>query len=485
MTQNLTRATLIVLLAGLATACATGPTYPTHAGEASPPPSAPMQPRYPIREQAAATPPPPVATATPPETPPTAPPPSAAVESQALPPVVQAPPPAAAPPPPAAYAPPPSRTATYEPAPIRARPAPVRYLAGGKVVAATGMFRDYEVQKKDHVDAIARDLDTTRKVIVDANHLKAPYALQPGQHLKVPVAMAYETESGDTLAVVAKRFDIAPEDLASLNDLSTRGRLRQGEKIALPANYHDRGPSRIRAPIEEVRAAPPPRPRPTPAPARAPYRTYAAAPSTTPYAPSAARGAAPYPYAAHPYVPSAPSAYIAHPYVPSASSAHATSRPVYAPIAPPTDNARAATDSEITAAARGRFIWPVRGQILSAFGAQGVGRRNDGVDVKSPQGTVVRAAAGGDVVYAGNQVPGFGNLVLVKHADGWVTAYAHLDKVSVQMRQAVIQGQEIGQVGLSGGVSEPQLHFEVRYAPTPADKARPIDPLLVLPKENG
>ena len=86
------------------------------------------------------------------------------------------------------------------------------------------------------------------------------------------------------------------------------------------------------------------------------------------------------------------------------------------------------------------------------------------------------------MVYAGNQVPGFGNLVLIKHADGWVTAYAHLDKISVQMRQQVTQGQEIGQAGTSGGVSESQLHFEIRYAPSPADRARPIDPALVLPR---
>ncbi|MBS0410925.1 MAG: M23 family metallopeptidase, partial [Proteobacteria bacterium] len=113
---------------------------------------------------------------------------------------------------------------------------------------------------------------------------------------------------------------------------------------------------------------------------------------------------------------------------------------------------------------------------------RGVGQRSDGLDIKAPQGTVVRAAADGDVVYSGDQVPGFGNLVLVKHADGWVTAYAHLDRLSVQMRQTVTQGQEIGQVGVSGGVTEPQLHFEVRYAPNPADKAKPVDPTLVLPK---
>jgi murein DD-endopeptidase MepM/ murein hydrolase activator NlpD len=94
----------------------------------------------------------------------------------------------------------------------------------------------------------------------------------------------------------------------------------------------------------------------------------------------------------------------------------------------------------------------------------------------------VRAAAAGEVVYAGNQVPGFGDLVLVKHANGWVTAYAHLDKISVQMRQTVMQGQELGQVGNTGGVATPQLHFEIRYAASVSDKAKPMDPALLLPQ---
>ena len=139
-------------------------------------------------------------------------------------------------------------------------------------------------------------------------------------------------------------------------------------------------------------------------------------------------------------------------------------------------------NSQIAAAGRGRFVWPVRGETLAKFGEQGVDRRNDGLDIKSPEGAPVRAAAAGEVVYAGNQVPGFGNLVLVKHADGWVTAYAHLDRASVAMRQTVAQGQEIGLVGMTGGVPEPELHFEVRYAAAPTDKAKPIDPMLVLPE---
>ena len=146
------------------------------------------------------------------------------------------------------------------------------------------------------------------------------------------------------------------------------------------------------------------------------------------------------------------------------------------------ESSQIANQAEVVSAAQGRFIWPVRGDIISGFGVIGIGRKNDGIDIRAAQGASVHAAAAGNVVYAGNQVPGFGNLVLVKHTDGWVTAYAHLDKISVQMRQMVTQGQELGLVGDTGGVREPQLHFEVRYAPSAADKAKPLDPQLVLPK---
>ena len=121
--------------------------------------------------------------------------------------------------------------------------------------------------------------------------------------------------------------------------------------------------------------------------------------------------------------------------------------------------------------------------LLAAFGVQDVDKlATTASSIKSPMGTAVHAAAAGEVVYAGDQVPGFGNLVLLKHADGWVTAYAHLAHVNVKMRESVMQDQQIGEVGDSGGVPQPQLHFEVRFAATPIEKARPVDPLLVLPE---
>lgn len=152
-----------------------------------------------------------------------------------------------------------------------------------------------------------------------------------------------------------------------------------------------------------------------------------------------------------------------------------------APTPTPPPAAATSASPSPTQRGRGKFIWPVRGDILSRFGSVATGLRNDGINIAAPAGTPVRAAAGGDVVYAGSAVPGFGNLVLIKHADGWVTAYGHLDSIKVKMRERVGQGSEIGSVGATGGVSQPQLHFEIRYASSPTVKAAPVDPAPILP----
>lgn len=174
------------------------------------------------------------------------------------------------------------------------------------------------------------------------------------------------------------------------------------------------------------------------------------------------------------------------PYTPSYSrpSAPIAAQPVTPPSStrPIIESSAAPTEAEIIASGKGRFAWPVRGEIISTFGANGPGQRNDGLDIRAAQGTPVLSAADGKVAYAGNQVPSFGNLVLVKHADGWVTAYAHLSSINVKMQQDVRQGEQLGAVGSTGGANESKLHFEMRYAPTVKDKAKPVDPGLVLPR---
>ncbi len=121
------------------------------------------------------------------------------------------------------------------------------------------------------------------------------------------------------------------------------------------------------------------------------------------------------------------------------------------------------------------FLWPVRGKLLSVFGTATAGTQNDGINISAPAGTTVSAAESGTVAYSGNELRGFGNLLLIKHADGWVTAYAHNEVLLVKKGQKVRRGEPIARVGSTGGVAQSQLHFELRRG------TKAIDPLDHLP----
>lgn len=121
-----------------------------------------------------------------------------------------------------------------------------------------------------------------------------------------------------------------------------------------------------------------------------------------------------------------------------------------------------------------RFAWPVEGRIISGFGAKPGGRYNDGVNLKASAGSPVRAAGDGVIAYAGDAIPGFGNLLLIKHAGGWVTAYGHNEALLVARGKRVSRGEVIARAGATGSVSEPQLHFELRKGRTPVDPAKVI-----------
>ncbi len=108
------------------------------------------------------------------------------------------------------------------------------------------------------------------------------------------------------------------------------------------------------------------------------------------------------------------------------------------------------------------FLWPVKGEIVTAFGPLHDGRRNDGINIAAPRGARVAAAENGVVAYIGNELRGYGNLILIRHADGWVTAYAHTEVVLVARGDMVKRGDVIGRVGSTGSVTVPQIHFELR-----------------------
>lgn len=122
-----------------------------------------------------------------------------------------------------------------------------------------------------------------------------------------------------------------------------------------------------------------------------------------------------------------------------------------------------------------KFMWPVQGTIVSKFGTIGKGRANDGINIKAAKGSAVKAADAGTVAYAGNELKGFGNLILVRHNDGWITAYAHNDRLLVKKGQKVRRGEKIATVGETGGVNSPQLHFEIRAG------KKAVNPVNYLP----
>jgi murein DD-endopeptidase MepM/ murein hydrolase activator NlpD len=126
--------------------------------------------------------------------------------------------------------------------------------------------------------------------------------------------------------------------------------------------------------------------------------------------------------------------------------------------------------------ASGKFLWPVRGRTIAGYGRKKNGLHNDGINIAAPRGAPVRAADNGVVAYVGNELRGFGNLILVKHAGGWVTAYAHTERFLVRRGQTVARGQEIARIGSSGNVATPQLHFEIRKGTRSVDPRRFLGP---------
>ena len=320
-----------------------------------------------------------------------------------------------------------------------------------------------KVGRHDTLASISRRTGVSVEELARLNHMRRPYHVILGQRIKLPARRYYVVKSGETLYSLARRFGVEASELAEANGLGEKRHLRSGQRLYLPAGAAEA------APIEEAEA-----------PRYRPERSYTTV-APTPYTPPSSQ----------PYVP--PSS---QPYAPPATAPATPGAPsqgfetVPAPVPPGQTPPRGIVPSgappsavEVAAAGRGKFLWPVQGgQMISGFGPKPDGQKNDGLNISANLGDPVRSAADGEVVYAGDQVPSFGNLVLIKHAGGWVTAYAHMAHIMVKNRDQVTQGQEIGDIGQTGQVATPQLHFEIRYAPSARDKAVPIDPMLVLPQ---
>ncbi|EPY01298.1 metalloendopeptidase-like membrane protein [Magnetospirillum fulvum MGU-K5] len=318
----------------------------------------------------------------------------------------------------------------------------------------------------DTVYSIARRYNLSVRDLIDANRLEPPYQLSPGLVLRLPGGGTdYVVQKGDTLLGLARRFKVDFNSLAATNNKTPPYIVRVGERLTLPGSERDGAPSQP-SPQTATASTATPAPAPTTAPAAA-----ASSPApgrlviSSPHAEGGGTTVAPPPPPPRDTLANIPS--------PSASGDQANGQIPLQPSAPgpasaqppasPQTAAAAPVDATPPARSSGAFLWPVKGEVVAEFGPlPGKGQHNDGINIAVPRGTQVKAAENGVVVYVGNELKGFGNLLLIKHADGWMTAYAHTEQMKVRRGDRVRRGQVIATVGSSGNAALPQLHFEIR-----------------------
>ncbi len=259
---------------------------------------------------------------------------------------------------------------------------------------------------------------------------------------------------GQTLDQLARLYNVSPKEIAAVNHLNASDELKSGQKIRIPGH----GPSSTVAIREPAR-------KPEQAQGEEPADKTASAAKSQADAPETTASIAP---------PADPTATAATADA-AKEMAAAAAKPQPAAYAPPTDGTSAAPVVADAPSANGTsFRWPVRGRIIGSFGTGATGERNDGINLAVPEGTSIKAVEAGTVIYAGNELEGYGELVLIRHADGWVSAYAHNSQILVKRGDTVRRGQIISRAGTSGSVSAPQLHFELRKG------SKPVNPMDYL-----
>jgi murein DD-endopeptidase MepM/ murein hydrolase activator NlpD len=318
-------------------------------------------------------------------------------------------------------------------------PVPPRSVAAARPQGGTTII----VGTSDTLEILAQRYHVTPAAILAANGYKGPRTLSPGQSLIIPHAnvagapvpaapasrpvasvapSVHVVNRGDTLAGIARRNHVSLAELARANNLDPSAKLKLGTKLAVPG-------------AKMAEAAP-------------------VTPQTA---------------AVQPIAPAPPTSKLALAGLQqSARLAQANPAPDPVEANPP-----AVKPSEATGALP-TFRWPVRGKVITGYGAKTNGKSNDGINLAVPEGTPVKAAEDGVVAYSGNELKGYGNLVLVRHSNGYVTAYAHASELLVKRGDTIKRGQVIAKSGQSGEVGSPQLHFEIRKG------SQPVDPLQFL-----
>jgi len=272
-------------------------------------------------------------------------------------------------------------------------------------------LRQVIVKSGDTLYSIAAANRVVLPVLASLNHMDHPYIIHVGEKLKLPPHTLYQVKAGDTIRKLGQVQGVDPREILLLNHLDDPQQLYVGRTLILPL---------VEKPIHI--AAPPV--------------------ATTKWVLQSAT-------------------------TPVMSEVEAIDQ---VKIIEPkrVDNQSSPPPGKFK---NGKMVWPVKGKILSHFGVQGRGVFNDGINISAPLGTEVYAADKGEVIYADNGLKGYGNLVIIRHANGLLTSYAHQDALLVAKGDQVARGEVIGKVGKSGHVNSPQLHFAVRKG------KKPINPL--------
>jgi murein DD-endopeptidase MepM/ murein hydrolase activator NlpD len=275
----------------------------------------------------------------------------------------------------------------------------------------------HKVTRGDTVYDIARRYSVMTRAIITTNSLRPPYTLSVGQVLVVPAPDVHRVAAGETIYGISRHYGVDMATLVRFNGMAAPYLIGPGQELALP------GEGIISARSENAVAG-----KEAPVPAVPPRNRKGSTAEKN-----------------------------------IGSKRVAEGKPTLRPTGfPPSSGGNR------------QFIQPVEGRILSSFGAKGDGQHNDGINISAPRGTSVRAAQAGVVSYAGSEIRGYGNLLLLKHDDGFMTAYAHAEELLVKRGDVVHQGQIISTVGNSGAASIPQLHFEIRHG------TKAVDPNIYL-----
>jgi murein DD-endopeptidase MepM/ murein hydrolase activator NlpD len=345
--------------------------------------------------------------------------------------------------------------------------------SGQALARGSGSGTTVTVGPGDTINRIAKRYGLSPAALMAANHISAPATIRRGQQIiiprspgtavavsqpmppmstqvspsaaiapapQVPAAGAGEgihvVAAGETLSSIAHHYHRSRGAIAKANNIEADAKLHIAQRLVIPGAR----PTSVRIGGLE----------PT-SPGRPPASQGGIVPAV---AQSADTGPPP---------PPATEKVAASAQAPSARVTTATTSE------PLGEDVTTEKSSKTAAVVAPQFRWPVHGRIISGFGPQAAGQPNDGINVAVPEGTAVKAADDGIVAYAGNELKGYGNLILVRHQNGFVTAYANASELMVRRGETVKRGQVIARSGQTGTVTSPQLHFEIRKGATPVD----------------